>query len=267
MRNVKTPPHRSRLGRMNKCAIGLVMLAPTVFASACTKGADALASPVVPQGAGATPVVAKFRITGIANYAPLHTSDEFCPIGFLGATSMSFDASDSTGSNLTYRIDFGDGSPLASTVRSVHTFKTWPTARPNLIVASRDGGVSSISKSVCLIAVSGTGIAWSHHDGDISRYFLPVPDADDPAQFSGWYHSDKFPDYTGVDSHWLRFAGHMNPDRSLELTLENHVTLRGTATIAPKDYCCFAADVYFDLTVRGGEDDGRTFRYVWQDSY
>jgi hypothetical protein len=207
MRNMKTPPHRSRLDGMYECAIGLIMLTATVFATACTKDADALTSPVMPQGAGATPVVAKLRITGIANYAPPPNSNESCPIGFLGVTPMSFDASESTGSNLTYRVDFGDGSPPASTVRGAHTFKTWTTARPNLIVASADGSVSSVTKSVCLIAVSGNG-SW----------------------------------------------------------VENHVTLRGTATIAPRDYCCFA-DVYVDLTVRGGEDDGRTFRYVWEDSY
>jgi hypothetical protein len=265
MRNMKTPPHRSRLDGMYECAIGLIMLTATVFATACTKDADALTSPVMPQGAGATPVVAKFRITGIANYAPPPNSNESCPIGFLGVTPMSFDASESTGSNLTYRVDFGDGSPPATTVRGVHTFTTWTTARPHLIVASTDGSVSSVTKSVCLIAVSGNG-SWGYHDGQTLRYFLPVPDADDPAQFSGWYHTDTFQDYTGADSHWFRFTGHMNLDQSLEFTLENHVTLRGTATIAPREYCCFAG-VYVDLTVRGGEDDGRTFRYVWEDSY
>ena len=239
---------------------------PVILGAACGGSTGGAGNAVTPGPIPSNQIEAKLAVTGDGEWPS-------CSVGLLGVTPMKFDASGSLGTNLSYLIDFGDGSPVVPTRQATHRYtrEASLTAKPTLTVAGSNGRVSVDQKNICLIMLSGIGISWDNTTGDLtggtSRYILPSADVDDAGVLSGWYHSAKrrfpLPDET-IER--LRFTGRLLPDYRVALTLENGSTLSGTMTVVMSERCCFE-DVYFDLTAHGGADDGLTFRYTLHDSY
>jgi hypothetical protein len=213
------------------------------------------------------PVTAILSIVGVADEPPTPGSLSPCPIALLAATHVGFDATGSSGRNLNCRIDFGDGSTVSTAPTATHIYKVWPTAKPSLIVSDREGHVGSVTKSVCIISIAGGGMSWSAGEGTTSL-ILPNYDADDASILSGWYRRQNHPvpPYDADAFEYRRFAGKISPDHSIALKIDDGSVLTGPVTVEPGEYCCLL-DVYFDLTAQGGPDDGRTMRYLLQNSY
>src|SRR5262249_32117971 len=157
-------------------------------------------------------VTAILSIVGVADEPPISGSLSPCPIALLGATPVRFDATRSSGRNLNYSIDFGDGTTVSTAPRTTHIYKVWPTAKSSLTVSDREGQVGSVTKSVCIVRVAGTGIGWSAGEGT-SRLVLPDYDADDTSILSGRYRrqTHPLPPYDEDAFEYRQFAGKISP--------------------------------------------------------
>lgn len=222
--------------------------------------AGCAASPTNPAPSPSTEVAA-------APVASLTIRSDATPVlGIGGFTPFTFDASASTGADLIYFLEFGDGKTSTERV-ATHTTDL-PADRDGhkrtarLTVSDRLGRSSSVTQDYFVASVPTVDFWYSPSPGGRFHHRLFLRQEGD--RITGTYSG---PENAAPGSSW-QLTGRLTGTRGIELQTENgRIVLTGSLEWAAGDVNMSQVRVVLRMAVRGGDSDGRTIDFRWADIY
>lgn len=205
-------------------------------------------SPVSPNPSVPVPIVPSEPPQAVLRISP----DPVAPLGFVGFTPFVFDASESTGEGLSYRIDFGDGE-FAETSRATRVFDSvMNPQKARLTVTDRQGRTASAEQVYWIHPMASPW--WI---GRIDELSIPITFAlkVNGSNISGTFCA------CGRPAAWYPLSGHLTGERDVVLrTDDGTMEMSGglgwiePPTQTPKSHL----GIRLRLAIRGGPFDRTT---------
>ncbi len=174
---------------------------------------------------------------------------------FAGIVPMEFDARRSSGSGLSYRIDFGDGGESASVQTSHHYAYRYPYPIATLTVTDRFGrSARATSPPIVAIPLGTYAEEWIAYE-DTTRVKARSFDRLAGSITAGRTFTGRFRDL--IDRIDEPFSGTISSSGGVNLRLSSGVLFSGPLYIGATQ----GVPSGMTLAQTGGPDDGRTFKF------
>ena len=214
-----------------------------------------------PTGAPAAPVAVLTILAGGAT-----------DLAIGGFTRLTFDASASTGADLSYQIEFGDGQTTTSAVSShqasdVAAGQDGERRTARLTVTDRLGRSHSVTQPYYVVNLDSPFPWYTTPQGHGFTLRL------DNTSLTGWHGSWENGRQDDGRPVSRRIVGRLTGTHGIDVETEGgHFGFRGTVVWAtpPSDAGpggMWKENVRLRLTVRGGVHDGQTLDFRWNDPY
>lgn len=208
------------------------------------------ASPSAPEQPAAAVVEAPKAVLVIGTTSP--------GLGLLGHP-ITFNASGSRGSGLTYKIDFGDGemSREAVTAHLPVLVKPWGGSFTATLTVTDRLGRSDVTTATYTVTTINSPAAGFWTQGPVVPTIRRIYLSHSGTELSGWYD--------GPEGKSLRVSGTIVGERDVQLRVGGGVVeLTGSVEWGTSS---LGGTISLRLTLRGGPSDGQTFNFYPYDPY
>jgi hypothetical protein len=188
-------------------------------------------------------------------------------------TAVTLDASGSTGGALVYDIDFGDGSPHATSPRATHVYTTTGAFTATARIVDARGRSAEISQPVEVLPgierASVTVEAPVSFPWFLNSFLNPQTGRSESRvlNFSLLRNGTLKGVYKHPDAWWSSFSGTIASDHAIDMALDDGtIRFRGSLTLSVcNDGGCFGK--ILTLAIEGGSADGHVLRFTEHDPY
>jgi len=258
-RGVPSPARRSSVCVGGRSARGSVV---ALTAARCDGGRTPVSPSAAPPVTSPAPTVTAAPVARLSVQVP---DDLGGKTVLVGLTAVTFDASTSSGADLRYRIDFGDGTfATAPNVTHVYpgTYKGGD-ATATLTVTDRLGESSSTTVKVRVTQLSDGFYYWTQAAPKVGERWFRFRQNADGLTLDGYYFGpeNRLPGNAYTRMH---LTGALSGVRSIQL-ISDDGSIRMSGELRLGDAVAWGSIIR--MTFRGGSADGQTIDFKYADPY